>query len=509
MMTQKNYRTHAVGLFLLFLLLGGVHHYSLYREDVEVIEDQTKTLLRSEAERVSQYLESYSDVLKSYKSMFGEEKSFDKEKFFKMANRFNLHFKDTLAFNFVDSSYEIKVVYPEEKNKNALGKNLTKHPDDLVRDFFQKGLSKSSLTFLPPVSIYQGGSAVIFYVPVSFRDKSHGWINIVLLSKNLFKKYEENYPILKHGFSVLDKKTNRNFFGSQETQMGEHIYSYPGFLFNRDVLYNYDLSKELNEQKVQSIKEYFVFSFILVILLIIFILYSNSREEVFKQLLDVKNESNLLRVLVHDLSNPIQIVSIGLQNLKIRKRDGVDKLKEEEFIDSMIENQSSSAEIIRTVRELYSKGLAAKDSEDVNLYEVFKKLISGLKGELESLDIKLILNLNPDFSIPLRLDKNAFKNHVLRNLLVNAIKFSDKGGRINIFFEGGALKIENSCSNLDSNHIKELNMMKFQESNLDNQLTKSLGLGLYIAKVFCYHGKISFDISENSIKGTVVASLRF
>jgi signal transduction histidine kinase len=505
-MNFKSAKLNSVLLFCLLSFLAALFKYSAYQSELDSLKERTSYLFRVENQRVKQYLSRYSDVLYEYKDQLEKENSFDANQFDSLAKQFSLHFKDIQAFNFVSSEFEIVRVYPPEKNKAALGKNLSNHPDDVVSEFFKKGLPRDKLVFLPPVSIYQGGKAIIFYMPIIFKGGEQGWINVVILAENLFKNYRTTGEFEHVDFLVKDAVTGRFFIESAAKEDQREDHSFKTSLFNRDVIYIFNIAKDINRLHKHTFKDFFIISLIILILAILFYLYSKSREEIYSNYVSIRNESNLLKTLIHDLSNPIQVSLLGLQNFKQKHESSGVNL---ESLDYIIQNQTSAAEVINTVRSIYNQSGFILTKNELNVSSAINEVLSSLSGRMEDSKVKVELHLNQNSLGAVAISKEAFKNHILRNLLSNAIKFSKKNSTIRISFEGKILRIENLAETIDPNRFEQLNEIKEQESTEDNRGEVSLGLGLFIAKVFCEYANIRFLIAQDPDTGVVTTELVF
>ncbi|MCR9204949.1 MAG: ATP-binding protein [Halobacteriovoraceae bacterium] len=503
-MSKLDHRIQSLILFIFLSGIGFAFQYSLYKEDVNGVKKKTEYLFKVEEGRVKEYLASYSDVLLEYKRVLENKDKFESLEFSKLSKQFWTHFKDIQAFNFVSSKYQIIQVFPEEKNKVALGKNLAEHPDPYVKAVFQKGLSRKSLTFLPPVKIYQGGNAFIFYVPINFKSGDFGWINVVISAENLFSGYKKDHVLLDFDFSVLDEKSKRFFIQPNEEGFeSEALLSFSSFLYDRKLKYFFNLEKEIEVQRNQSIKDFLLLFVTLTVLVIFFFLYGKSRDEIYKQYINIQNESNLLKILVHDLSNPIQVVLLGLQSLKVKNQEN-DKL-----VKYMEKNQMSAAEVIHTVRKVYKGDVFYEHAKTVKAKSLIEDVLLSLSQDIGALNIETLVEGEEQTNINLKLDSAAFKNHVLKNVLSNAVKFSMRNTQLSIKLSSSKMIIQNKTENINPERFKELNDIRPMESTLDNSNESSLGLGLFIAKIFCQRGGIQLSIEQNPDTGIVSTILVF
>ncbi|WP_136440509.1 PAS domain S-box protein [Pacificoceanicola onchidii] len=94
-------------------------------------------------------------------------------------------FRDFQALNWVDSSGIIRIVTPEEGNGAALGLNLRLLP--VPAQALASAAQTGTLQVTPPLTLAQGGTGFVAYVPVSNAEASVGFINIVFRAEPLIR----------------------------------------------------------------------------------------------------------------------------------------------------------------------------------------------------------------------------------------------------------------------------------------------------------------------------------
>jgi nitrogen-specific signal transduction histidine kinase len=153
-----------------------------------------------------------------------------------------------------------------------------------------------------------------------------------------------------------------------------------------------------------------------------------------KELRKSKQEKeDLLRVLVHDISNPLQ--SIMIQSRQIKKTFSVlQNDSEHNYSERIDKNILAIKEIISYVRE-YESILSGKRT--VQLKEV---LLSDCLKEIEDLFSesfkakRVVLNVHNKLPLDtkIKVDKTPFVHSVTSNLVSNALKFSHPDSEVNI-----------------------------------------------------------------------------
>lgn len=142
----------------------------------------------------------------------------------------------------------------------------------------------------------------------------------------------------------------------------------------------------------------------------------------------LKELDTLVRVLCHDLKNPIA----GGKELLDCFMETHPELKEDDILQHVEEAFKNSLGIIKNVSLLSQMGHGQLELEirNVPLKEMVLEALSIVSTAIEKKDIKVSLDIAADCY--LEVDSNAFVNSVIVNALTNSIKFSDRGGLIEV-----------------------------------------------------------------------------
>ncbi len=215
----------------------------------------------------------------------------------------------------------------------------------------------------------------------------------------------------------------------------------------------------------------------------------------------------LLRVLLHDLSNPIFIILTKVQLLfRLLKNSLDDKVSHHlSRIFSATERMNS---IIDQIREYEAIKLGKKELklESVHLFTIINKTVESFKEKLENQNITIGLNPNlvrEKENLYAFIEEKSFVNSVLSNLLSNAIKFSHPGSIIEL----NAYTIDNSFTAITIKDYGDGIPQEMQEGLFDFTKKTSrkgtsgesgTGFGLPIVKKYIefYGGEILVESSE-------------
>ncbi len=141
----------------------------------------------------------------------------------------------------------------------------------------------------------------------------------------------------------------------------------------------------------------------------------------------IAEQKALLRVLCHDLVNPI-FAAHSLLDLK----QSLGKPVDDSTLKSVIGCCQSALDIVTHVREEHSLVKTNKQfkSETVDLAEAFEEASSTLSERLSKKNLELKIDSEDDLQLEIK--RVVLVHNILNNLLTNAIKFSHEGSSIEI-----------------------------------------------------------------------------
>lgn len=254
---------------------------------------------------------------------------------------------------------------------------------------------------------------------------------------------------------------------------------------------------------ITSYQQYYhekIINFILfsIFMLIIILSYMVIVEEYEKRLNEKNNQvNNLLRVLLHDISNPAQILKISIPRLKGK----VEEKTYERFVHSF----STLESIISDVRKIQ-----ASTDEKINfslttdfVENLFSDINLLFENSAKNKNIEIQILNNVDKLIKITTDLSILKNQVLNNLISNAIKFSPIGGKvfINANVVDNFLKVEviDMGDGIDVKNFNEFISPYSKTSTLGTSGEKGTGYGLPLAHTFVVKlgGKLEVFTKEN------------
>ncbi|WP_127846061.1 tetratricopeptide repeat protein [Psychroflexus aestuariivivens] len=250
-------------------------------------------------------------------------------------------------------------------------------------------------------------------------------------------KYLETHLKLKD--SLFDKEKSREL-GKLEAELG---------FKNLTEKLNYDNDKKLlkKQLQVERRENYIIYlSIVLGVLLLLTILllfHRRNKNETNKILLEKNkeiqiknnklNESNdqknkLFSIISHDLRSPLNSLS---QLFDLYNKDQLEEKEIKAWLPEINKNIESTKLLIDNLLNWASESLNQSNIEkqELNLFQEVQSKNNFFDSNLKQKGVKIINKVDENFEI--FIDQNSLKI-VLRNLISNAIKFTDIGDKITI-----------------------------------------------------------------------------
>ena len=213
----------------------------------------------------------------------------------------------------------------------------------------------------------------------------------------------------------------------------------------------------------------------------------------------------MFSIIAHDLKSPFSAI-LGFTNLLKDKIRSLDIEKSEKLITSM---NSQARRTYNLLEDLLSWGRnkigkMGYDPTFCNISTICEEVIELVKDTAQMKNITLN-NFHPE-NANVYADKNMVLT-VLRNLISNAIKFTETNGKIEVHStlndEYVKISVSDNGIGVDEEHKVNLFNLDLNNTKLGTANEKGTGFGLAICKDFIerHHGEIWFE--DNPIKGSI------
>ncbi|MBN2598052.1 tetratricopeptide repeat-containing sensor histidine kinase [Labilibaculum sp.] len=208
-----------------------------------------------------------------------------------------------------------------------------------------------------------------------------------------------------------------------------------------------------------------------------------------------ETKDKMFSLIAHDLRGAIGNISNGLRMMLTDKELDLTEEDKTEFLQSLFHSADNSFELLENLL-FWAKNQTSTISANLQMVDASSIISSNisLSAELAKIkSIRLLASINP--SVEVYIDWNMI-NTVLRNLISNAIKFTNKGGIIEVKSEIGEYFVKISV--IDNG----IGMMPDQIENIyDGKTTdgtsneKGTGLGITLCRDFLVknHGEMMVE----------------
>jgi len=210
----------------------------------------------------------------------------------------------------------------------------------------------------------------------------------------------------------------------------------------------------------------------------------------------VATKDKFFSIIAHDLKSPFNSI-LGFSNILLTKHKEFDETKREQFIKFVNESANSAFCLLDNLLT-WARSQSGKinySPEKHSLKDLINQTINTLNKTASKKDIQILCNVTDNEII--YADKNMIST-IFRNLISNAIKFTNTNGTIIISSEPSIdnnftqIKVKDSGIGIETNRIKDLFRIDQNTSTKGTEEETGTGLGLILCKEFIekHGGKI-------------------
>ncbi|MDP3437258.1 MAG: tetratricopeptide repeat-containing sensor histidine kinase [Bacteroidales bacterium] len=317
-------------------------------------------------------------------------------------------------------------------------------------------------------------------------------------AKSNFRKAYESH--------ILFKKMNDSIFNEEnikEVVSLEYKYRYEKEKQAEDLVrYEEDIIKAEQQKRVRVILYSTVAGLILLIILLLGALYSyfdkrKTNLELIKQKKEIEKKSNelitsnatkdkLFSIIVNDLQDPFNNIT-NLSSLMARETAELDPDVLIDFLKSINKSANFANELLGNLTD-WAKSQTNKlesESDRTTIKNIFILANDSIERIANNKEIRLYFSF--DKNIALYVDKNMI-NTVLRNLLTNAVKYSYRGGSVNINAtvdeSGIIISVTDNGVGIDNDRVYKLFQITEKIASPGTEKETGAGLGLLLCKEF-------------------------
>ena len=339
------------------------------------------------------------------------------------------------------------------------------------------------------------------------------WLKKLLNIKTQVLKNQGNYPeavkVMEESLHWQDSLYNEEI-SSMVSEMKARFE-------NQKKVQQFEMQqKELNTRKLQERLMFVVLILlVLLILLSVFFLWKikaankslQNKNEVIKQsnielkeALDTRDK--LMSVIAHDIKNPLNSI-IGFAEMGFNSRNiTIEKMKM--YNEQIFKSSKSLYELLDNLLIwIKSQGGLRIAIKEFALHKLINDNIELLHHMAVEKEIDLQKECDPDILI--NADHYTIYT-VVRNILTNAVKFTEPGGRIKVSgFEKDdyvVIQIEDNGVGISPENIKKLFDPRADRNNLSDSSNQGTGLGLLLCDDFIKLNNGYIDVTSQEGNGS-------
>ncbi len=229
---------------------------------------------------------------------------------------------------------------------------------------------------------------------------------------------------------------------------------------------------------------------------------SHRKEQLSK--LEAINErsEDIIRMLAHDLKNPLRNIQALLGMMEDAVQDGQSD-EALNFIHIMSKSNHRSLQLISSMLELLelSGSHLSVDLTKTDLKSLLDNVLQSFEGQFKANKVELVREIDNQ-QVQALIDPQKFQ-HVIFNLISNAVKFTPEGGKVTVQLHCDdhhpLLRVKDTGVGISEDKLEEVfkEFSKARRNGIRGE--KSTGLGLSIAKkiAIMHEGKISVESKPN------------
>lgn len=217
-----------------------------------------------------------------------------------------------------------------------------------------------------------------------------------------------------------------------------------------------------------------------------------------------EQKDRLFSIIAHDLKGPISAF-VGLSKMFAENLNELTLQEIQEYTENMVRSATHILELLENLLEWsrVQRGRKQYNPERINVRSVIQNIADLLINGYRLKEIKLEQNIQQDAYVFADLQ---MLNTIFRNLLSNALKFTHRGGKVEINIEDKddkfIVSVKDSGIGMDDELKSRLFNPAEKVSRLGTEDEASTGLGLLLCKEFIDFHKGRIWVESEPNKGT-------
>lgn len=228
------------------------------------------------------------------------------------------------------------------------------------------------------------------------------------------------------------------------------------------------------------------------------------QEKMEADIWQAQEEKEQVKSLISNMSHQLKTPLAGMKMyVEILEGDDVDKIQQKMFLSKMRQQSEKIEWIMQSLFKMIrlEQGSIIFEAAPANLQKTLLDAVNGVYEKAEKKNIEIITEPFEDCML---YHNSKWTAEVLENILENAVKYTEKGGRITIqihpleMYTG--IKIKDTGIGIRSEEQTEIFKRFYRSKDVENK--EGSGIGLYLSRLILEKEKGYMTVSSEYGKGS-------
>lgn len=276
------------------------------------------------------------------------------------------------------------------------------------------------------------------------------------------------------------------------------------------------------EKKIQSLKlektehqRIFLFITVLLVLILLVVIFNRYRlknkknkqlkvmNSKLEELMAMKDK--FFSIIAHDLKSPL-LAFQSITNMLSENFDKIEGEKKHELIKKMNNSANLQYELLKNLLQWSASqtGRLEFNPQSMNLAESVERNFELLNDNASKKDVLLVNRI--DKNLEVKADHNML-NTILRNLLVNAVKFNKQHGKVIVESkqqdDSVVVSVKDTGLGMEEKDLGKLFKIDVNPATIGNSKEKGSGIGLILCKEFIEKHKSKIWVDSKPGEGSI------
>jgi signal transduction histidine kinase len=219
---------------------------------------------------------------------------------------------------------------------------------------------------------------------------------------------------------------------------------------------------------------------------------------------EIASKDKFFSIIAHDLRSPF-VALLGFSNHMVEEINNLSKDEMQVMAENILKSVKLTFGLLENLLQWarIKTGRINFEPEVLNLKIIFDKVVELFLGIAQSKDITLAVDISTNLYV--FADLNMVET-ILRNLISNSIKFTDRGGKITISATEennfARIRVKDTGIGINTDKLEKLFQINENISTAGTQNESGSGLGLILCKEFIEINKGQISVNSSIGKGS-------